>query len=219
MNDNNFWYYTLSSTSQTLAALVALSATFVIFKLDQINRLKKEFIDKMFRFLMIFNYKKNIHELLPLLKTDEGVKELLSPINYLKPELDDLGFENFFIVRGKLTKKDASEAYRKCNDYMNSIIIGFHGQHKSTNIRLWGYLKYQQEYYETLIKTKNNIYHKLKFSLILNSLTIILSLSFISFDNINKCYLYFITLIIIIMAIVSIIYTTKSIWDISHSVI
>jgi len=36
--DNNIWFYTLSTISQTTAAIIGLFAVFVVFKMDKINK-------------------------------------------------------------------------------------------------------------------------------------------------------------------------------------
>ena len=63
--DTNYWYYTLSAIPQTLGAIIALSATFVVFKLNFISEKIKDSRTDLRRFILLLtSYQhKEIHDI------------------------------------------------------------------------------------------------------------------------------------------------------------
>ncbi|MBN2351615.1 MAG: hypothetical protein JXD23_03525 [Spirochaetales bacterium] len=198
---SNFWFYSLSSISQTLAAIIALSATFVIFKLDFLQRKRQDFINGILRFLMILKPGIEPHEIDKL--SDEEVIDILKLIRNLNLQSDNLG----------LGKKQYKKIYSEYEHFISSN----RGEYKPNPKRIYYYLINRKEYFQRLQNAKENAYRRLKCNLLLISITIILSLILIPFYDFLKNYdlTLLICSIVIILATTSIFCTASSIWKIA----
>lgn len=194
MSNIDFWFYTLSSISQTIAAVVALSAMFGIFKLDHMQRNRQTFITEMSRFMMLLNYHLEIHQILKQTKTDKGVQMLLGPIDKLDNQKDDLGL--------------GDEVYQKCAEEMNNTISGYRGKYHSNRERIYGYLKEQTGRFEALICIKTKTYRKLLKSTVLNILVIIVALSLIPLPSSGINSSVSLVYCVIAFAAIALIYTS-----------
>lgn len=199
--DGSFWYYSLSTISQTLAAIVALSATFIIFKLDILQKKRLNYINEMMRFLMILNPGKENHEIDRL--NDTGILGLLIPIIDLNPNKPDLGFGE------KQYKKLLKERQREI-DNIRSV-------EKLNPKRLYYYLLERKEDFTKMTNVKRNAYLRLRCSLLLISISILVSIILLPFYEIikNNNITFIICLLVILLASLSVIYTGFSIWKIA----
>src|SRR3989339_108620 len=69
---DNYWYYTLSAIPQTLAAMIALTATFIVFKLNFLSQQIYKNRSDLARFILLLSsfQGKEIHDIEPLSDKD-----------------------------------------------------------------------------------------------------------------------------------------------------
>lgn len=90
--ESNFWFYSLSAIPQTLAAMITLAATFVVFKLNFIQEKIRDIRKDLRRFILLLTSyeKKEIHHIEPL--SDEDFLNLYDEsLKSIKPNEKNLG--------------------------------------------------------------------------------------------------------------------------------
>lgn len=202
----NYWFYTLSAIPQTLAAMIALAAMFVVFRLDVISKKIDESRIELRRFILLvtsrLDKEKNqteIHEIEPL-SHDNFLKLYEKGLNSLVPNNEFLGLER--------------EVYRKYGDEMWRIINQeWRSYYSVDKDRIFGYLTMKKEVFERLLLIKRKSLFLLITSLAISAITISASLCVLP----NYAYLngsWSIVYTIVILAVLSIVITSFSVWTI-----
>ena len=190
----NYWFYTLSTISQTLAALVALGATFVIFSLDKLN---KNILD--YRQRLIYILKESDRN------TPESTYYALNNINLLKY------FNTNLYSKIQAEKQDLGIGENNCVNFVNHYILiefGNKNGYSSTQglekevLDAYAYLNRIKDYYSDSIEFKRKIICQTIVTVIINSLTIILSVILLSYSEPHHGFLT-VTIIVFICSIIS----------------
>ncbi len=203
-----YWFYTLSAIPQTLGAIIALSATFIIFKLDLLQRKRQDYLNEMIRYIMILNEGKEAHEIEKL--DDSGIIEFLRPIEAIESDKQFIGLQE--------------HSYKKLIRERNHWIKELRGEYTikendlKSNIRLVNFLKNKKKYFEWMAYIKEDAHRKLRCSLIITSFAIIFSLILLplycTFPDCYKTKMVFIFLAIS-LAISSIVITAYNVYNIA----
>lgn len=205
--DSNYWYYTLSAIPQTLAAMIALAAMFVVFKLDVISKKITEGRIDLRRFILLVTslLDKNvdsteIHEIEPLNHKD-FLKLYEKGLINLMPKDDFLGL-----------KEDIYNKYKK--EMERIIEKEWHSYYPADPDRIFGYLSMKKEFFKRLLLDRIRILFLLKVSLTMVTLTIIISLIVLpNYDYFcgSQCVVGF----IVFLSALSILITSVSVWIIT----
>jgi len=202
---DNYWYYTLSAIPQTLAAMIALAATFVVFKLnfssEQIYKCRTDLARPILLLTSFIN--KEIHDIEPL--SDQDFIQLYEE-----------GLANIYIGKDNLGLKQ--ELYNKLVKEMERII---HEEWKSwfraKPQRIYGYLVMKKDILIRLIDAKKKSLQLLRLSLFLASLVIGVSLLILPYLDFLKIYFdpSLIVSIIMLGSLISVSFTAYSVWKIA----
>jgi len=201
--DSNFWFYTLSTIPQTLAAIIALTATFVIFKLNHIeSRTQKEY-DEIKEWIMPLLPDIEIHEITRL-NDSAMLQKLKEGINKLNPEESNLGFDG----------------YDKLRDLYKNVIASHKRQFDPTEQRIHEYLLEKERILTSLLEVRNNALYRLKKSLFFTVPSIVGSIIFLPlyeslYGRVVSCSIV-ILLLLIVLTIVAVVYTSYSVWKIAR---
>jgi len=198
--DSNFWFYTLSTIPQTLGAVIALSATFVIFKLNHIESRTKREYDEIKEWIMPLLPEIEIHEITKL--DDSGMLQKLKE-----------GIKTLNLKDSKLGIGD--DRYNKLCDLYKDVILSYKRKFEPTGERIYEYLREKDRILTSLLEVRKNALHRLKISLSLTVLPIVGSIVFLPLYN-QITYRTLIVLGLIALAIIGICYTAYSVWRIAH---
>lgn len=183
--DTNYWFYTLSTIAQSLAAIIALFATFIVVVLGNLNKEINDYAERMINILVKCGMKSHMDYY--GMSKDAVFSEFISFFkieeNYKNSGLEDAisGY-----CSGLPTKDEKKIEYIK-NFIKNTINIF------------------------NKIKTKKLLIYKyLRMSLVLTSISIISSFTGLT---IIPPYLYFVIFLTFISSL-TVIYITVSIWKI-----
>jgi len=203
--DSNFWFYTLSAIPQTVASLIALSATFVVFKLNTIDSNINTDIYHIKIFLNVLN---NNFE--PYIRR-KNIKEILQP---LKKEIEKLDSKKKFLGLEEIVFNNLTSA---CRYIISGERVTWYPLSEQN---LYKFVKYK---YDSLLDgdlSKQKILDSLKKVLILSAISVtsclfllLNSQIFISKNYSTTFIIYFLS----IFSILSIIYTIYSIFKISRT--
>lgn len=186
------WLYTLSAIPQTLAAMVALVATFIIFKL---SRLKDH----------IALHSEEIKVYLPSLADKNKVFDINSIFeDNVVSTLKD-GLKNF----PNLSKEDLDYILSRYGE----LVVGKNSP-SQTPEKLKQYLIQKAHLLEVLLFKRNLSYSKLKNSLFLTSIPIIISLLLLPFYELVPDQ-GLILAGMVVLSMLSVIYTVHAVWEIS----
>lgn len=202
MQDNYFWFYTLSTIPQTLAAMIALAATFVVFKLNFITvKIQKSRKDLARFILLLTSYlHKEIHDIEPL--SDKKFVELYEKaLKNIKPDFPNLGLEIGIYVRMQ-------------NEMQRIIREDWKSRFPARQGRIVGYLKMQKKIFRSLLTERNTSLRLLGCSLIFTTLTIALSLFALPHFDIFKDP-HFVVAFVLVLSLISVSLTGYSVWKIS----
>ncbi len=94
VRDPWFWYYTLSAIPQALAAMIAVVATLVVYKVSRVSDRTEREKDVIKRFILVLHPDKEIHEI-ERMRGWELLHALHNGIAKLNPSAEKLGFENY----------------------------------------------------------------------------------------------------------------------------
>lgn len=191
--ESNFWFYTLSAIPQTLGTIIALVAAFSVFKFSKIYELTEKCAQEVKDYLYPL-LDKEIHDI-----ENMGPSDIAS---YLKVGLK------------KMHKTDPHySGYDKLYSLFQGEISQRHRNFQPTPERIYGFLKQKQEYISKLLVERINAKHKLFVSFFLNITTIVVSLVLLPmYDFLNQ---FPTILLVIVMAVISLIYTIYSAWKIA----
>jgi len=197
--DSHFWFYTLSAIPQTLGAIIALAAIFVIFKLDHIeNRLQKE-SREIEEWLMPLFPSMEIHEVTRLdysamlQKLSEGIKKL-------SPGERNLAFDG----------------YNKLCDLLREVIASYKRYYDASEERIYEYLAEKERILKSLLEVRKNALRRLKISLYFIVLSIVASIIFLPLYESIDSYAPAIVTTLVILAVSAVVYTGCSVWDIAR---
>ncbi len=206
MQDSNFWYYTLSAIPQTLAAIIALAATFAVVSLGSVSKKIRVSRKDLRRFILLLTSRlditeKEIHTIEPL--SDKNFLKIFKKgLETLKKEptlgLDETNFKKF-----------KTEMHRIIEEEWKS----FYG---ADNTRIYGYLEMKKNLLEELLYKRKQIFQFMALSLILVTLVIIGSLIILpQYNYFNGSRM--IVLLTIKFASLAIIITGISVWKIANT--
>ncbi|TSC81886.1 MAG: hypothetical protein G01um101419_719 [Parcubacteria group bacterium Gr01-1014_19] len=137
MNEPGLWYYTLSAIPQTLAAMIALVATFVVYKLSRVSdRIEKE-RGLVKSFLLHLHPEKEIHHIEGM-RGEELLEALQEGIAKLDPEEKDLGFSSF----------------KKLEALLKDIIEAWHLRTGASGQRIYDFLRQKENIFRNLVHTR-----------------------------------------------------------------
>jgi hypothetical protein len=202
MIEANTWYYTLSTIAQTLAAILALGGTFIVFKLDRINERIKNLRDIAIETIMIFQEK------LTQSFDDTSDKKILQQMKDFVDRLD-IEKENWGITSNQ--KTSLAELYR--NREFNSRI----GPSRTPlDEEVIIFIRNKSKRFGTDIGKVGRVLRMLKYSLSLLSVTIIASVFVLPLQNFFKFYDIEILLIIVSFAVFSIYIQGRVVWLVAY---
>ena len=198
--ETNFWFYTLSAIPQTLGALIALTATFIIFKLNHVEeRTKTEYEEiKDWILTLLPNFK--IHEITKfddnamLAKLDEAIK-------ILNLEKDRFGLE--------------TPAFNQLYEMYEHILLANKRKVGRYN-DIYDYLLEKRRILGSLIDVRKSALLRLRNSLMLSALPIALSLILLPLYNWFSSGGYAIVIGLVILSIIAVSYTAISVWEIAR---
>lgn len=197
--DSNFWFYTLSAIPQTLGAVIALSATFVIFKLNHIeSRTKKEY-DELKEWIMPLHPEIEIPD---ITKLDDSamLQKLREGMGKLKKDESNLGFDG----------------YDKLRDLYGEVINSYKRHFSATEARIYDYLQEKDRILSSLLEVRRSALRRLKAALVLTVLPIVGSIIFLPlYQQVSYCRAVIVATLVI-FAIIGICYTAYSVWKIAR---
>lgn len=197
---DNYWYYTLSAIPQTLAAMIALAATFFVFRLNFISEEIRRNRKDLSRFILLLapGSQGEIHIIEQ--KTEEEFLEFyeqaLEQIKFNRP---NLGFEKY--------EKLEKEMWRIISKDWNSYF-------KARPERIANYLYMKRDILKYMLSVKKMAKSLLGLTLLATTLMIILSLCILP-NHDALCKPKLILGIVLFGALASVILTAYSVWRIA----
>ncbi len=199
--ETNTWYYALSTIAQTLAAILALGGTFVIFKLDKVSERIKILKERVIELLMIFE------ETLIQSFDDVPEKDLASKL-ITKLEKIDTQKENWDVPKQK---------QRLIDFYKNrELIPKMQGYRAPSDNEVVSYLQNSAKRFGTDVEIVRITLSLLKRSLSLLSVTIIISILLLPIQIIFKGYDEIPLILIVIFAILSVYFQARTVWRVAY---
>lgn len=192
--DNNFWFYTLSAIPQTLGALIALAATFIIFKLNHIETRTKEEHSEITTWLM---------PLFPEIEPDQLTKfddsEILVKLREGINKLD----------RGKETLGVDGNTYNNLYDLYKELVIYFRKRRfEPTPQRIYDYLVEKERILSSLLTVRKNALKYLSRCLALTVIPIVGSILILPFRGQFSIFCaYVLVVIMVLFAVAAVSYT------------
>ncbi|MCC6934153.1 MAG: hypothetical protein IT406_00445 [Candidatus Yanofskybacteria bacterium] len=204
--DINYWYYPLSAIPQTLAAMIALAATFAAVKLDVFSKKLAESRKDLRRFILLVTTglnsdEKEIHTIEPLSN--------LEFLNLYKKGLAGLkSGDPAFGLEPATYAKYQQEMYRIINSEWNSFF-------SAKDFRILGYLSMKKDTFEDLLQKRIKIIRWTTQSLVFAAIVAGISLAIL------PCFKYFHGSILIVglitgVAVLSILATAFNVWRIAR---
>jgi hypothetical protein len=198
--NSDFWLYTLSAIPQTLGALVALTATFVIFKLDHVEERTKREYEEIKDWVLTILFELKVHD---ITKFDDYalLEKLNESIEKLDPDKDRFGLEDTrFNQLYSMYEHVLISHKRKIDNYKN----------------IYEYLLEKKRVLSSLIDVRRNALTRLRISLLLTSAPIVLSLIALpAFPLLAECGPMIVSALAL-FSIVAVVYTVLSVWDIAR---
>lgn len=199
---DNYWYYTLSAIPQTLAAIIALAATFVVFKLNFLSEQIRKSRNDLSRFILLLtSFKhKEIHDIEPL--SDRSFVRLYEEgLTNINNDQNNLGLDP------GIYKRLEKEMERIINDEWRSNF-------RARPNRIYGYLEMKKDILKNFLDAKRRSILLLLGSLSLTTIVIVVSLFMLPNYNFF-CNPYLVLTIIMIASLVSVTLTAYSVWKIA----
>ncbi len=200
---DNYWYYTLSAIPQTLAAMIALSATFFVFRLDYISKEIKKSRNDLLRFTILLAPEPQGEIDIIERKTEEDFFEFYKQaLERIKPDQSKLGLDN--------------KIYIRLNAEMQRIITSdeWHSRFYSNSTRIANYLYAKRDILKRLIAVKKMMRNRLRWTLSITTLIIVASLSILPNRDVF-CNPQLIVGMVLIGSLASVILTTVNVWKIA----
>jgi len=197
--DTNFWFYTLSTIPQALGAIIALTATFVIFRLNHIEaRIQQEHKEIKLWVLPLFPEK----EIDEISKLDDSAMlvHLKKGIKKLDPKKQHLGFSK----------------YNDLFDLSKEVISSFGRRYEPTEERIYNYILEKARILESLLVNRKNALRYLKSCLLITVVPIVASIVLLPLYTRVMPYDVYIVSVLVGLAGASVLYTAYCIWKIAH---
>lgn len=198
--DSNFWFYTLSAIPQTLGAIIALTATFIIFKLNHVEERTKKEYDEIKDWVLTLMPEINLHEISKfddytmLNKLKDGIKRLDPARNRFG--LEDARFNQLFTLYEHVMASHKKKAFN----------------HEP----IYPYLEEKTRILTSLLEVRKNALNYLWISLGLSVATIVSSIIFLPLYQYFISCAYVIVGSIVLLAAAAIGFTAYSVWDIAQ---
>ncbi len=196
-----FWYYTLSAIPQALAAMIAVVATFVVYKVSRVSDRTEREKDAIKRFILVLHPEKEIHEIERMRGWDVW-SALSDGVAKLNPKEANLGFAGY---------KELEKLFKEIASYWQRSF-------EVTEERVYEFLNQKAEVLHNLVLVRKTSLRHLVNSLITASVP-----SCLSFLVLPHIYLFgneWANLVVTILAIltcVSFIYTAYAVWKIAKT--
>ncbi len=198
MIEPGIWYYTLSAIPQTLAAMIALVATFVVYKLSRVSdRVEKE-RGLVKSFLMHLHPEKEIHHI-ENMRGEELLIALQEGIAKLDPEEKDLGFD----------------AFKKLEALLKEIIESWHLRAGTSGQKVYDFLRQKENIFRNLVHARKYSLNLLVVCLFLTAIPTVASLLMLPNIVYFSANLLPITFALAGLASISILFTALSVWKIA----
>ncbi|MEK7654270.1 MAG: hypothetical protein AAB345_03225 [Patescibacteria group bacterium] len=198
MTESGIWYYTLSAIPQTLAAMIALVATFVVYKLSRVSdRVEKE-RGLVKSFLFHLHPEKEIHHIEGM-RGEELLEALQVGIAKLDPEEKDLGFEEF----------------KKLESLLKEFIEAWHRRTGTSGQTIYNFLRQKENIFRNLVHTRKLAIKLLVACLFLTAIPTCVSLLALPNVEYFGANLLPIAFALSGLAAISILFTTYSVWKIA----
>jgi len=199
---DNYWYYTLSAIPQTLATMIALTATFVVFKLNFLSEQIQKSRNDLARFILVLtSYKKREIQDIEPLSHEEFIELYEEGLKNIKSDESDLGLEHGIYLRLM------AEMQRIIKEEWRS-------RFKARRFRIDAYLKMKRDFFNSLLSIKKTSLRLLSSSLLLTTFMIVVSLFVL--PNYGLFYKpYLIVVIIMLGSLFSVCLTAYSVWKIA----
>lgn len=156
---DNCWFYTLSAIPQTLGAIIALTATFVVFKMNYTENRTQDEHREIKTWIML---------LLPDLKIDE-ITKLNDDATLFKLQT---GLKRLDLSKGSL----GFGGYQYLSNLYENLTSSFQRSFRPNEQEIYDYLVEKERIYRSLIKVRKNSLKYLFKSVLLVVITIIVSL-------------------------------------------
>ncbi len=206
--ETNTWFYTLSTISQTCAAILALGATFVVFKLDKVKIAIDNYRGRVVRLLQLWHR----GEKAPDKFFDEPDEKIIE--QYITSVIDS--DEDVFDRNGVIELYELFEGVRlnyavsKDAFIMSNGIKLDHEERKRWCNRMAHLMKKN-------VILNNRIYNYLRFSIISLAMSIIISVGLLIAKPLNLPVDKNTLIVIVAFAILSIGYSAYAVWKIARS--
>ena len=198
MVGSEIWLFTLASIPQALAAMIALVATFVVYKLSRISdRVEKE-RGLVKAFLWHLHPEKEIHHI-DGMRGDELLIALQEGIAKLDPEEKDLGFKSF----------------KKLEELMKELIEVWHLRVGTSGQKIYDFLRQKENIFRNLVRARRYSMRLLVACLVLIAIPTCLSLLALPNLEYFSANLFQIAFALSGFASISIIFTAYSVWKIA----
>lgn len=200
------WFYTLSAIPQTLAALIALAATFIVHRLEHLNQFIKRDYELARWFLLKFDPDKYSKIFKDMTDGDLAIA-FKEASNRLKKGETWLGLEQY--------------QFGGIRDEFPNVIgsyYGFLGYFTSTPDRMAEFIQQRAHNFQENVNNKSRLYDYLKSAIrnivfpIVFSLILLPLYPLIPKTNMKAV----IVAVVVVLAVYSVINTAKSVWEISR---
>ncbi len=199
MEDTNYWYYTLSAIPQTLAAVVALAATFVVFKLSLVQQKTDKQLELARRLVS------------PLCPENE-----IDDIEKMTAEQVLVELNNGSLALQKQTDPRLIEfRYKELSELLTEIRDENHQKFPVTNARVDLFIKQRQAAVEQLVANRHRILKLLKLSIVFTLIPLTLSILILPSLPLLMAYATPIINALALGTVASVIYTAYCVWAIA----
>jgi len=198
----SYWYYTLSAIPQTLAAMVALSATFFVFRLNFISEEIKKNRKDLLRFTLLLAAEQGEIDIIEQKTEEEFLEFYKEVLKKIKPDQPNLG-----LGENQIYEKLATEMQRIISEDWRSYF-------RAKPERVARYLHTKRKLLENLLSIKKMA--KRLFGCTLLTTTFVVTVSLLALPNYDIIrYPRTIVYIILSCSLVSVILTAYSVWKIA----
>ncbi|MDP3964142.1 MAG: hypothetical protein Q8Q20_00575 [bacterium] len=206
--ESSTWFYTLSTISQTCAAILALGGTFVVFKLDKVQTAIDNYRGRVVRIVQLWR----IGARAPDEFIDKSEEEILGEYKRIVTDNAEEVFDRNGIVElyQQLEGVRILTMQEQGSFNMDNGVRLDHDERKRWSNRMADLL-------ESNIRLKNRIYSMLKSSIVLLAVTIVVSIGLLISAPLKLPVGINTLAIVILLAILSIGYSTLAVWKIARS--
>jgi manganese-dependent inorganic pyrophosphatase len=200
---DNYWYYTLSAIPQTLAAMIALAATFFVFKINTLSEKMDDIRSSLSRFIILLAPPKQGEIHVIERKTNEEFFEFYKDgLGRLDVARDNLGLEH--------------NTYLKLQREMRrKIEMDWNSSFSARGSRIIGYLTIKRDTLCHLLSTKKMIRGLLKWDLWITASAVFLALFALPNYDFVSGIQHLVVYIILVVSLISVLYTARSVWKIA----